>query len=195
MSHPRPDLRACHAFHLPYSLEEDPCSDCCVHLWCSPCAVCQEVRPWCSADHPVESSKAFASLACTWNAVRATIAHASQLIVAWAPKLVNNGHIPAYFQPMRDMRLLDHTHWHEWHLTPVVLLSPCRPVSTRHKLPRAPPTRPWRPLVHRRWCKDIMPFLNKAVSSIGLSAPTVLAVSTRLGKSLLAVDASFIMIV
>mmetsp|Transcript_27483 Transcript_27483/g.74351 ORF Transcript_27483/g.74351 Transcript_27483/m.74351 type:complete len:102 (+) Transcript_27483:85-390(+) len=27
-----------------YGLNETPCSDCCVHCWCSPCAVCQEAR-------------------------------------------------------------------------------------------------------------------------------------------------------
>jgi hypothetical protein len=27
-----------------FRLKEEPCSDYCVHLWCSPCAVCQEVR-------------------------------------------------------------------------------------------------------------------------------------------------------
>jgi hypothetical protein len=26
------------------SLPAEPCSDCCVHCWCSPCAICQEVR-------------------------------------------------------------------------------------------------------------------------------------------------------
>ncbi|KAB1212605.1 Cell number regulator 10 [Morella rubra] len=27
-----------------YSLPEDPCGDCCVHLWCDACALCQEHR-------------------------------------------------------------------------------------------------------------------------------------------------------
>ncbi|KAL6762068.1 PLAC8 family-domain-containing protein [Haematococcus lacustris] len=27
-----------------YGLPEDPCSDCCVHCWCNPCAMCQEYR-------------------------------------------------------------------------------------------------------------------------------------------------------
>ncbi|GMH40500.1 hypothetical protein BSKO_08404 [Bryopsis sp. KO-2023] len=27
-----------------YNLPEEPCSDCCVHFWCSPCGVCQEAR-------------------------------------------------------------------------------------------------------------------------------------------------------
>mmetsp|Transcript_40043 Transcript_40043/g.88929 ORF Transcript_40043/g.88929 Transcript_40043/m.88929 type:complete len:120 (-) Transcript_40043:218-577(-) len=27
-----------------YALPEEPCSDCCVHCICSPCAVCQEAR-------------------------------------------------------------------------------------------------------------------------------------------------------
>lgn len=27
-----------------YGLQESPCSDCCVHCFCSPCAVCQETR-------------------------------------------------------------------------------------------------------------------------------------------------------
>ncbi|CAI9096054.1 OLC1v1032121C1 [Oldenlandia corymbosa var. corymbosa] len=27
-----------------YSLEEDPCPDCCVHFCCEPCALCQEYR-------------------------------------------------------------------------------------------------------------------------------------------------------
>uniref|UniRef100_A0A7S0WN92 Uncharacterized protein n=1 Tax=Chlamydomonas leiostraca TaxID=1034604 RepID=A0A7S0WN92_9CHLO len=27
-----------------YGLKEDPCSDCCVHCWCSPCGLCQEAR-------------------------------------------------------------------------------------------------------------------------------------------------------
>lgn len=27
-----------------YSLPEEPCSDCCVHCWCTQCAVCQEAR-------------------------------------------------------------------------------------------------------------------------------------------------------
>ncbi|KAL6753698.1 PLAC8 family-domain-containing protein [Haematococcus lacustris] len=27
-----------------YGLPEEPCSDCMVHCWCSPCAVCQETR-------------------------------------------------------------------------------------------------------------------------------------------------------
>lgn len=27
-----------------YNLSEEPCSDCLVHFFCSPCAVCQEAR-------------------------------------------------------------------------------------------------------------------------------------------------------
>ncbi|XP_059455056.1 cell number regulator 2-like [Corylus avellana] len=27
-----------------YSLPEDPCGDCCVHFWCTTCALCQEYR-------------------------------------------------------------------------------------------------------------------------------------------------------
>lgn len=27
-----------------YNLPSEPCADCCVHLCCSPCAVCQEAR-------------------------------------------------------------------------------------------------------------------------------------------------------
>ncbi|GAX81094.1 hypothetical protein CEUSTIGMA_g8528.t1 [Chlamydomonas eustigma] len=27
-----------------YNLHEEPCSDCCIHCWCSWCAVCQEAR-------------------------------------------------------------------------------------------------------------------------------------------------------
>jgi hypothetical protein len=27
-----------------YSLPEDPCGDCCVHFWCTACALCQEYR-------------------------------------------------------------------------------------------------------------------------------------------------------
>ena len=27
-----------------YNLPEKPCSDCCVHFWCHPCAMCQEGR-------------------------------------------------------------------------------------------------------------------------------------------------------
>ncbi|KAG7942071.1 hypothetical protein I3843_16G080800, partial [Carya illinoinensis] len=27
-----------------YSLQEDPCADCCVHFWCTHCALCQEYR-------------------------------------------------------------------------------------------------------------------------------------------------------
>ncbi|XP_059455054.1 cell number regulator 2-like [Corylus avellana] len=34
----RPKLRAL------YSLPEDPCGDCCVHFWCTTCALCQEYR-------------------------------------------------------------------------------------------------------------------------------------------------------
>ncbi|KAG2454982.1 hypothetical protein HYH02_000808 [Chlamydomonas schloesseri] len=29
---------------LKYGLREEPCSDCCVHCWCSTCALCQEAR-------------------------------------------------------------------------------------------------------------------------------------------------------
>ncbi|KAF5842683.1 protein plant cadmium resistance 7 [Dunaliella salina] len=27
-----------------YGLSEQPCNDCCVHCFCSPCALCQEAR-------------------------------------------------------------------------------------------------------------------------------------------------------
>ena len=27
-----------------YNLPEKPCSDCCIHFWCHPCALCQEGR-------------------------------------------------------------------------------------------------------------------------------------------------------
>ncbi|XP_045790789.1 protein PLANT CADMIUM RESISTANCE 7-like [Trifolium pratense] len=27
-----------------YNLPEEPCNDCCVHCWCSLCAICQEYR-------------------------------------------------------------------------------------------------------------------------------------------------------
>jgi Cys-rich protein (TIGR01571 family) len=27
-----------------YNLPEGPCNDCCVHFWCSPCAICQEAQ-------------------------------------------------------------------------------------------------------------------------------------------------------
>jgi hypothetical protein len=49
-------------FHMLRSLPEDPCGDMCVHCWCSPCAVCQEVRPYgmhvavlhCGCSHAME---------------------------------------------------------------------------------------------------------------------------------------------
>lgn len=50
-------------------LKEEPCSDYCVHLWCSPCAVCQEVRPTVTVAHSIHACLCFGGTVPAYGAV------------------------------------------------------------------------------------------------------------------------------
>ena len=115
------------------SLHETPCNDVCVHCWCSPCAVCQEVRPG-SVSCPLGFRQcAGLERSATGNNGFDKRLWPMQCILRSRNRWLQHLHALAETQSLCEELLLLRSI--VYRASPQLCYCPCRHVSSRHKLP------------------------------------------------------------